>query len=68
MGLCYMRKKHIKIILGISFAVIALFYIGAMFNFFPFIGNDLIAREIGFCTLIICLTIAICTCIILENK
>lgn len=55
-------------ILGIGFAVIALFYVGAMFNFFPFIGDDLIVREIGFCTLIICLTIAVCTCIILDKK
>ena len=44
-----------------------MFYFGAMVNFFPFIGNDLIAREIGFCTLIICGVIAVCTCIILSQ-
>jgi hypothetical protein len=63
-----MKKNNVKMILGIGFAVIALFYAGAMFNFFPFIGDDLIVREIGFCTLIICLTIAVCTCIILDKK
>jgi len=57
-----------KLILGVLFGVIILFYTGAMFNFFPFIGNDLVSNEIGFCTLIICLVIAVCTCIILEKS
>ena len=40
-----------KLIWGVLIGVIILFYTGAMFNFFPFIGNDLVSNEIGFCTL-----------------
>lgn len=58
-----------KLIWGVLIGVIILFYTGAMFNFFPFtIVNDLVLRGVGFCTLIICLVIAVCTCIILEKK
>ena len=58
-----------KLILGVLFGVIFLFYTGAMFDFFPFIIiNDLVLRGVGFCTLIICLVIAVCTCIILEKS
>ena len=58
-----------KLIWGVLIGVIILFYTGAMFDFFPFIIiNDLVLRGVGFCTLIICLVIAVCTCIILEKE
>ena len=58
-----------KLIWGVLIGVIILFYTGAMFSFFPFtLLNDLVIRCVGFCTLIICLVIAVCTCIILEKK
>ena len=58
-----------KLIWGVLIGVIILFYTGAMFDFFPFIIiNDLVLRGVGFCTLIVCLVIAVCTCIILEKK
>ena len=62
------RKLILGVLFGVLFGVIFLFYTGAMFNFFPFMGNDLVSKEIGFCTLIVCLVIAVCTCIILEKK
>lgn len=59
-------KKETLFVLRIIVGVIAVFYLGAMFNFLPFLGNELIVREIGFCTLIVCAVLAICTCVILR--
>lgn len=63
-----MYKKFIQTTIGIIIGVICAYHIGAMMNFFPFLGDDLVMREIGFCTLIICTVIAICTCIIISHK
>ncbi|MBR4959577.1 MAG: hypothetical protein IKY52_01630 [Clostridia bacterium] len=59
-------KDYLKIIIGTVLGTILVWYAGAMLGFFPFMGNDLAVREIGFCTLIICTVIAVCTCIILS--
>lgn len=61
-----MEKKKRSLIMGVIIGVVILFYIGAMFNFFPFIADDLVIRALGFCSLIICLVVAICTCFILD--
>lgn len=61
-----MEKKKISLLIGVVIGVVILFYIGAMFNFFPFIADDLVIRALGFCTLIICLMVAICTCFLLD--
>ena len=63
-----MENKMIKMIVGVIVGVIAAYYAGAMFNFFPFIAGDLTISAIGFCTLIICVVIAVCTCVIISNK
>ena len=63
-----MEKKKIRLIVGIVLGVVALFYIGAMFGFFPFtICDDLVIRAVAFCTLIICLVIAVCTFLLLIS-
>ena len=47
--------------------VIAAIYLAAMIDYFPFIANDLVVREVMSCTLIIAMLLAICTnCIILS--
>lgn len=61
-----MEKKKISLIVGVMIGVVVLFYIGAMFDFFPFFADDLVIRALGFCTLIICLVVAICTCFLLD--
>ena len=63
-----MESKMIRIIVGVIIGVIIAFYAGAMFNFFPFIAGDLTISAVGFCTLIICVVIAVCTCVIISNK
>ena len=60
------EKKKISFVVGIGRGVVLLFYIGAMFDFFPFIADDLVIRALGFCTLIICLVIAVCTCFLAD--
>lgn len=60
-------KETIRFILLAIIGVIIAFYAGAMFNFFPFIANDILVRAIGYSTLIICTTIVICTCLLLKK-
>ena len=56
-----------RLIIGVVLGVVVLFYIGAMFGFFLFtICDDLVIRAVAFCTLIICLVIAVCTCFIID--
>lgn len=61
-----MKNKKISFVIGIGMGVVLLFYVGAMFDFFPFIADDLVIRAMGFCTLIICLVIAACTCFLSD--
>jgi len=60
-----MNKQSKNIILSIG--IIVALVCGAFLNFHPFIGDDLIVREIQFCTFIVCITIAICTAIIISK-
>lgn len=62
-----MLRKEVRFIVGIAIGVVVAFYVGAMWNFAPFLGDDLGIRAIGFCTLIICVVMAICTCIIIDK-
>lgn len=41
---------------------VVLWYVGAMFDFFPFLGDDFAVRAIGFTGLLICAILVICTC------
>ena len=61
-------KKKISLLAGVYFGVVISFYLGAMLDFAPFVADNLVIRAIGFCTLIICMVVAICTCLILHNK
>ena len=61
-------RQYVKFVLGTALGVFLLFYCGAMLNFFPFWGtSELVYSEIGFCTWIICIVIAICTCVICRK-
>ena len=62
-----MEKKKISLLAGVVIGVVVLFYIGAMFDFFPFIADDLVIRALGFCTLIICIVLAVCTCFLMDH-
>lgn len=62
-----MEKMKIRLIIGVVIGVVVLFYIGAMLGFFPFsLCDDLVIRAVAFCTLIICLVIAVCTFFIID--
>lgn len=61
-------SKNVRFVLSVMIGVIVAYYAGAMFDFFPFLADDFAVRAIGFCTLIICTVVAICTCIIKDKK
>ncbi|WP_186566987.1 hypothetical protein [Lawsonibacter celer] len=46
---------------------VVLWYVGAMFNFFPFLADDLAIRAVGFTGLLIVAVIVICTCWIITK-
>lgn len=60
------ESKKITLVVGTGIGVVGLDYIGGMFNYFPFLADDLAIRAIGFSTLIICLVIAVCTCVLMD--
>lgn len=62
-----MNKMPFKVIFGIALGVVVALFCFAMLNFYPFLGDDLVVREIQSCTFIICMVIAICTCIIISQ-
>lgn len=63
-----MEKQKKKIVLCIAVGVIVALICGAFLSFYPFLGDDLVVREIQFCTFIICVVIAICTAIIISKN
>ena len=50
----------IKFLLLIILGFIGAYYLGAMFNFFPFVG-ELLYCEIAYCSLLVSIVIVICT-------
>lgn len=64
-----MEKDMLRIAVFILISYIVLWYAGAMFSFFPFLGVDDAVSAIGFTGLLICIVIVACACwIIHENK
>lgn len=60
-------KKPVKFVLWLAIGVLVVLFAGAMLSFYPFLADDLVAREILFCTFVICLVVGICTAIILSR-
>lgn len=64
-----MEKDMIRNAIAIIAGFFVLWYCGAMFNFFPFFGTDLVLKAIGFTGLLLCAAVVICTCwVICEIK
>lgn len=61
-----MKNDMIRTAISIILGFIILWYVGAMFNFFPFIGDDFAVRAIGFTGLLICVALVACTCWIIT--
>ncbi len=57
-------KEHYKTAIAISILFLVLWYAGAWFNFFPFVGES---AAIGFTGLLIVIAIAFCTCWIINT-
>lgn len=62
-----MEKDMIRIAASIVIGYVVLWYAGAMFNFFPFLGDSLAVSAIGFTGLLICLVIVACACWIVQE-
>lgn len=60
------QEKKIAIVIVVGTAIALL--LGCMIDFLPFLGDDLIVREIQYCTFLICVVISVCTYIILSHK
>lgn len=61
-------NKESKIVLYIGAGVAIALICGAFLDFHPFLGDDLVVREIQFCTFVICMVIAICTTFIISKR
>ena len=59
----YKKRQIVCMVLGVILAMTC----GASLDFHPCLGNELIVREIQFCTFIICVVMAICTAIIVDS-
>lgn len=57
-------SKNVKFVLKIMIGAFLAYYLGAMIDFGIFMADDFAVRAIGYCTLVICTVIAICTCYI----
>lgn len=62
-----MGNKIIRVTVSIIIGYIVLWYAGAMFNFFPFLGDDFAVRAVGFTGLLICIVVVLCTCWIISE-
>ena len=62
-----MKNDLLRTAISIIVGYFLLWYAGAMLNFFPFVGDDLAIRAVGFTGLLICLIIVLCTCWIINE-
>lgn len=62
-----MENNIIRVAVPIIIGYIVLWYAGAMFNFFPFLGDDFAVRAVGFTGLLICIVVVLCTCWIISE-
>ncbi len=60
-------KEIGRYVTGTMIGYIALWYAGAMFNFFPFGGRDFILAAVGFTGFLITITIVLCACWIIQT-
>ena len=62
-----MKDNLLREAISIVVGFIILWYIGAMFNFFPFAFDNLTVGAIGFTGLLICIVIVVCTYWIIHS-
>lgn len=60
-------EKEDKYVVGAIIAAIVGYYVGAYTNFFPFVADDIVVKEIGYCTMIICGVVGFCTRAVLRS-
>ena len=60
-------RSHVRNALALIVGFIVLWYAGAMFNFFPFMANDLTLSAVGFTGLLLCIVMVLCTVWIISE-
>ncbi len=63
-----MDKRQKTMLIRMALFVIGALIFGAYIDFRPFLGDDLVVREIQYCTFIICMVIAVCTIIVSKKE
>lgn len=61
-------KQPWRFLVSVIVFVIVGWYIGAMFDFFPFYADDFAVSAVGFATLILSVVMAACTILIVKKK
>ena len=62
-----MKDNCLREVAAIIVGFIVAWYAGAMFDFFPFMGDDLSISAIGFTGLLLCIVVVICTIWIVKE-
>ena len=62
-----MPKNTWKLVILTILLFYAVWLLGAFFGFLPFVGDDLVMREIAYCACMICVTIVLCSCCIFHK-
>lgn len=62
-------NKYVKILVGVPLVTVLIYLCGAMCEYFPFLFiREMDQRIAAFSTLVLSITIAICTCILLSEQ
>lgn len=60
-------EKEDKLVVAVIVAAIVGYYVGGYTGFFPFLADDIVVQEIGYCTMIICGVVGFCTRAVLRS-
>ena len=61
-------KREKKFVITVIIGTLILLTLGCMLDFHPFLGDDLIVREVQWCTLLVCAVIAICAYMVIDSR
>ena len=61
-------KKDVKFTIKVAAYVYIAWCVGGMLDFSFFLANSLVVREIGYCTLLLCIVISMCTNRLISNS
>lgn len=60
--------QHKKFLKRIGIGAIGTLILGSAIEFYPFLGDEIVVREIQFCSSVICIVVLMCTNIVITNR